>query len=50
MKRLGLFVGIDYLWYNTAMKDEGCAYCEEGELVAKFGIKRGLRSLRGLRS
>ena len=21
------------------MKDEGCAYCEEGELVGKFGIK-----------
>ena len=21
------------------MKDENCAYCEEGELVAKFGIK-----------
>ena len=27
------------LWYNIPMNDENCAYCAEGELVEKFGIR-----------
>ena len=27
------------LWYNIPMKDDNCAYCAEGALLEKFGIK-----------